>query len=74
MGRTGIFELLLVDDRVRDLIVRRQASHLIKKAALERGMTTLRSDGLRRALEGVTTLEEVYRVTQDSVQIGPEGG
>jgi general secretion pathway protein E len=74
MGRTGIFELLLVDDRVRDLIVRRQASHLIKEAALERGMTTLRSDGLRRALEGVTTLEEVYRVTQDSVQIGPEGG
>ncbi len=36
-------------------------------------MATLRQDGLRRALAGVTTLEEVYRVTQDSVQIGPEG-
>ncbi len=74
MGRTGIFELLLVDDRIRDMIVRRQASHVIKEAAVERGMTTLRNDGLRRALEGATTLEEVYRVTQDSVQIGPEGG
>ncbi|HON91341.1 MAG TPA: type II secretion system ATPase GspE [Sedimentisphaerales bacterium] len=73
MGRTGIFELLLVDDAIRDLIVRRQASHLIKEAALTRGMTTLRHDGLRRALEGVTTIQEVYRVTQDSVQIGSEG-
>jgi general secretion pathway protein E len=72
-GRTGIFELLLVDDAIRDLIVRRQASHLIKEAATTRGMTTLRNDGLRRALEGVTTLQEVYRVTQDSVQIGSEG-
>jgi len=73
MGRTGIFELLLVDDPIRDLIVRRQASHLIKEAAVTRGMTTLRNDGLKRALAGITTLEEVYRVTQDSVQIGPEG-
>jgi len=73
MGRTGIFELLLVDDPIRDLIVRRQASHLIKEAAVTHGMTTLRSDGLKRALAGITTLEEVYRVTQDSVQIGPEG-
>jgi len=72
-GRTGIFELLLVDDAIRDMIVRRQASHLIKEAATTRGMTTLRNDGLRRALEGVTTLQEVYRVTQDSVQIGSEG-
>jgi general secretion pathway protein E len=72
-GRTGIFELLLVDDPIRDMIVRRQASHVIKEAAVRHGMTTLRNDGLRRALEGVTTLEEVYRVTQDSVQIGLEG-
>jgi general secretion pathway protein E len=72
MGRTGIFELLLVDDPIRDLIVRRQGSHLIKEAAVEKGMRTLRQDGLRRALEGMTTLEEVCRVTQDSVQIGAE--
>ena len=74
MGRTGIFELLLVDDAVRDLIVRRQGSHIIKQAATGKGMTTLRQDGLRRALEGITTLEEVYRVTQDSVQIAHAEG
>jgi general secretion pathway protein E len=72
MGRTGIFELLLVDDQIRDLIVRRQGSHLIKEAAGQKGMRTLRQDGLRRALEGVTTLAEVCRVTQDSVGIGTE--
>jgi general secretion pathway protein E len=74
LGRTGIFELLLVDDRIRNLIVSRQEAHLIKQAAIEKGMTTLRQDGLRRALAGTTTLEEVYRVTQDSVQTGEEAG
>ncbi len=72
LGRTGIFELLLVDDHIRDLIVRRQGSHLIRKAAIEKGMVTLRQYGLHRALAGTTTLEEVYRVTQDSIQIGGE--
>jgi general secretion pathway protein E len=72
LGRTGIFELLLVDDQIRDMIVRRQGSHLIKEAAVQKGMRTLRQDGLRRALEGVTTLEEVCRVTQDSVQMNGE--
>ncbi len=72
MGRTAIFELLLVDDGIRDLIVRRQGSHIIEQAAVANGMVTLRQDGLRRALAGATTLEEVYRVTQDSVQIGAE--
>jgi general secretion pathway protein E len=73
MGRTGIFELLLVDDQMRDMIVGRHGAHLIKQAAVEKGMATLRQDGLRRALAGTTTLEEVYRVTQDSVPMG-EGG
>jgi general secretion pathway protein E len=72
LGRTAIFELLLVDDRIRNLIVSRQEAHLIKRAAVEKGMTTLRQDGLRRALAGTTTLEEVYRVTQDSVPIAEE--
>jgi general secretion pathway protein E len=73
LGRTGIFELLLVDDVIRDLIVRRQNSHLIEQAAVEKNMVTLRQDGLRRALAGTTTLEEVYRVTQDCVQVAGEG-
>ena len=72
LGRTSIAELLLVDDRIRNMIVSRQEAHLIKQAAVEKGMATLRQDGLGRALAGITTLEEVYRVTQDSVALGPE--
>jgi general secretion pathway protein E len=69
LGRTGIFELLVIDDDVRELISKRLPSHIIKQAAIEKGMTTLREDGLHKALAGQTTLEEVCRVTQDTVQI-----
>jgi len=68
LGRTGIFELLVIDDDIKGLISKRRSSHIIKEAAIEKGMSTLREDGLRKALTGETTLEEVCRVTQDSVQ------
>jgi type II secretory ATPase GspE/PulE/Tfp pilus assembly ATPase PilB-like protein len=68
LGRTGIFELLVIDDDIKGLISKRRASHIIKEAAIEKGMSTLREDGLRKALNGETALEEVCRVTQDSVQ------
>ena len=68
LGRTGIFELLVIDDDVKELISKRCGSHIIKEAAIEKGMSTLREDGLRKALAGETTLEEVCRVTQDYVQ------
>jgi general secretion pathway protein E len=68
LGRIGIFELLIVDDDIRELIIKGSASHIIQEAAIERGMTTLREDGLHKALTGLTTLEEVCRVTQDSYQ------
>ena len=68
LGRTGISELLVIDDEIKDLISQRRGSHIIKKAAVEKGMSTLREDGLRKALAGETTLEEVCRVTQDFVQ------
>ena len=68
LGRTGIFELLVIDDDVKELITKRCGSHIIKEAAIEKGMSTLREDGLRKALAGETTLEEVCRVTQDYVQ------
>ncbi len=67
-GRTGIFELLVVDDDIKELVIKRSPSHVIQEAAIERGMSTLREDGLRKALTGLTALEEVCRVTQDSVQ------
>jgi general secretion pathway protein E len=68
LGRTGICELLTIDDDIKELISKRQGSHVIKEAAVQKGMTTLREDGLRKALAGETTLEEVCRVTQDYVQ------
>jgi type II secretion system protein E len=67
IGRTGIFELLVIDDDIKELTTKRAGSHIIKRIAVEKGMSTLREDGLRKALAGETTLEEVYRVTQDSV-------
>ena len=67
-GRTAIFELLVMNDEIKDLVIQRRGAHIIKQAALAQGMTTLRQDGLRRVLAGMTTLEEVYRVTQDSVK------
>jgi general secretion pathway protein E len=68
LGRTGIFELLVIDDDIKELIGKSSASHIIKQAAIEKGMSTLREDGLCKALAGETTLEEVCRVTQDYVQ------
>jgi len=68
MGRTGIFELLFIDDDIKELTTKRAGSHVIKQVAVEKGMSTLREDGLSKALAGETTLEEVCRVTQDSVQ------
>ena len=64
-GRTGIYEILLVSDVIRQMIVERRSSADIKIHALEHGMRTLRMDGWRKVLGGVTTLEEVIRVTSE---------
>ncbi len=63
-GRTAIFELLVMTDDLRDRVVQRASAGDLKKAALARGFTTLRKDGLRRVAAGLTTLEEVWSVTQ----------
>ncbi len=67
LGRTGIFELLIIDEDIREMINKRCGSYIIKQAAVENGMSTLRDDGLCKAMTGETTLEEVCRVTQDYV-------
>jgi len=67
LGRTGIFELLIMDEDIKELIARRAPSHIIKNIALKKGMRTLRDDGLRQARSGFTTLAEVLRVTQDTI-------
>jgi len=64
-GRTGIYELLVVDDEVRQLLLANKDSATIKAAALMRGMELLRDSGIAKALAGETTLEEVMRVTQE---------
>ncbi len=64
-GRTGIFELLVLDDELRELVLANARAHAIRQAALKKGMCTLREDGLCKVAHGMTTTEEVFRVTQD---------
>ncbi len=61
-GRTGIFELMTIDDHIKDLIVKKESSLKIKQAALNIGMQTLQQDALRKIIEGVTSVEEAMRV------------
>jgi general secretion pathway protein E len=64
MGRIGIFELLVVDDEVRAQVMRKEDANVIKRRAVERGLITLRMDGARKAIAGITTVDEVLRVSQ----------
>ena len=64
-GRTGVFELLVADDGLRALVHERAAEAQIREAALASGMTLMRDDGERLVAEGITTREEVLRVTRD---------
>ncbi len=64
-GRTGIYELLVVSDEIRAMVVAGKATGTVRKKAIEQGLKTLRDDGIRKALEGLTSLEEVRRVTTE---------
>ena len=64
LGRTGIFELLLIDDEARRRILDKTSSTEIKQRAMEKGMRTLLADGRQKVLEGRTTIEELVRVCQ----------
>jgi general secretion pathway protein E len=64
-GRLGIFELMTLDDDVRQLILKNVDAGTIKNAARELGMRTLREDGAQKVIEGLTTVAEVSRVTQE---------
>jgi general secretion pathway protein E len=70
-GRRGIYELLLVDDAVGPLILRKADSQSIKRVAVEMGMDTLRDDGARKVIAGLTTVEEVLAATQEDVEVDP---
>jgi general secretion pathway protein E len=62
-GRTGIFELMILDEPVRNLILKTSDANAIKQKAVDQGMLTLRQDGAQKVLNGITTIEEVFRVT-----------
>ena len=62
-GRAGIFEVMDVTEAIQNLIVKRATSAEIQHKAIEQGMITMRQDGYLKALTGITTLEEVNRVT-----------
>ncbi|MEI8315792.1 MAG: ATPase, T2SS/T4P/T4SS family [Verrucomicrobiota bacterium] len=64
-GRTGIYEILIMQDKLRPLIIERTSSNTIKSAACANGMKTLRDDGWVKVKAGITTVEEVGRVTQE---------
>jgi general secretion pathway protein E len=64
-GRSGIFEFLEVNDTIQRLILEKKESHIIKEAARKSGMRTLREDGWMKVKQGVTTISEVLRVTQE---------
>ncbi|MCU0857086.1 MAG: GspE/PulE family protein [Pontiellaceae bacterium] len=64
-GRTGIYEILTVDDHIRPLIINRSAASDIKREAMRHGLHTLRDDGWSKVLKGVTTVEEILRVSEE---------
>jgi general secretion pathway protein E len=67
-GRSGIYELLLMEDEIRRLISAKVDSNLIKQQAIAKGMTTLRDEGAAKVLQGLTTTEEVLRITQHAIE------
>ncbi|MHA7836737.1 MAG: type II secretion system ATPase GspE [bacterium] len=64
-GRMGIFELMTIDDEIRQLVSQNVDSKTIKKAATSKGMGTLRADGARKVLSGLTSIAEVIRATEE---------
>jgi len=61
-GRIGLFEIMVMDDDVRNLVVKEVASDVIKRAGVAAGMRTLQQDGISKVLNGMTSLEEMLRV------------
>ncbi|MEN6638348.1 MAG: type II secretion system ATPase GspE, partial [Smithella sp.] len=63
-GRTGIFEILIVDEEIKKLVLKTSDANQINELALKQGMITLQRDGIYKVLAGITTTEEVLRVTR----------
>jgi len=63
-GRIAIFEIMILNDTIRGMVVRQRPSNELKQQAIQGGMVTLRRDGWSRVLDGMTTIEEVMRVAR----------
>ncbi len=68
-GRSGIFELLIVDDEIREMIIANNSTVALRKKAQEKGLRLLGEDGLNKALKGLTTIEEISRVCEGQVEL-----
>jgi general secretion pathway protein E len=66
-GRTGIFELMLITEEIRQLVLEKASANIIRQRAISQGMQVLRECGWQKVNEGVTTIEEVLRVTQEEI-------
>jgi len=64
-GRIAAFEILVIDDNIRALILKSPGANTIRAAAINRGMKTLKEDSLRMVMDGITTVDEVLRVIQE---------
>ena len=62
-GRCGIYELLVIDDNIRELVLKKSTAQIICDQARKTGMRTLREDGWDKVIKGITTVEEILRVT-----------
>jgi len=67
VGRLGIYELLVMDDTLRDMVTTNPDVTLLRKYCRERGLVTLREDGLQKVMKGLTTVDEILRVTESTV-------
>jgi type IV pilus assembly protein PilB len=62
-GRTGLYEIMVFNDELRDLVMNQASTAVLRDAARRAGMQTLRDNGLKAMFDGITTLEEVVRET-----------
>lgn len=65
MGRVGVFEVMIVDEKIKEAIIAREDAADIKKLAIKNGMSTMMEDGIEKVKEGITTIEELLRVTKE---------
>jgi type II secretory ATPase GspE/PulE/Tfp pilus assembly ATPase PilB-like protein len=63
-GRVAVFEVIPLDDDLRQMIVSRVPHHELKRASIAKGMTTMFQDGMQKASRGITTIDEVLRVVE----------